>query len=63
MNDTNICGWTGVGCNSAGMVTSLSMSAPGIPVRFPDEFGLLGSQVNSIQVIGDGFYPGKRYLI
>jgi len=54
--DLSICTWSGVSCSDSGLVTSLQLTFPAVPALIPTEIGAL-SQLQSLQVIGDGNSP------
>jgi hypothetical protein len=55
--DVKFCAWIGVTCDSAGRVSTLQLTFPGVPAALPTEIGGL-TGLRSLQVIGDGVVPG-----
>jgi len=51
-----VCTWSGVSCSDSGLVTSLELTFPAVPALIPSEIGAF-SQLQSLQVTGDGNYP------
>ncbi|TFY58871.1 hypothetical protein EVJ58_g6148 [Rhodofomes roseus] len=56
MQNTDVCGWSGVECDGDGRVSSLELSTPGIPTIIPDQLGAL-TTLQTLQVIGDNEHP------
>jgi len=54
--DLRVCTWSGVSCSGSGLVTALQLTFPAVPALIPTEIGAF-SQLQSLQVIGDGNYP------
>ncbi|KAH0829125.1 RNI-like protein [Lanmaoa asiatica] len=55
-SNVNFCTWTGVSCDTSGLVASLQLTYPGVPATLPNEIGGL-TTLQTLEVIGGNSTP------